>query len=180
MPDPGAAPAAPPPLVLRADDIEPFTHPGDAVYHSQHVLGAQTTGLHDLLLNRGTVDPHTALGGGNHPDNVEIYYIVSGRAVVDLGGDPKTGEGHETFVVEPDVVVFIPAGTFHRLRNDEDEPLVILTFWPQPAAHGANGIHDLRLETWGTGFRLRDGRELLAGAGVSRVVAPTEGWDPKV
>ena len=51
---------------------------------------------------------------------------------------------------------------------------------PQSAGHGANGIHDLRLETWGTGFRLRDGRALLAGEAVSRVVAPTEGWDPKV
>ena len=145
-----------PALVLRADDIEPFTHPHDGSYHSQHVLGSETTGLHDLLLNRGTVDPHAGLSGGNHPDNDEIYYIVRGNAVVDLGGDPTSGVGHETFRVEPDVVVFIPAGTFHRLRNDSDEPLVLMTFWPQPATAGANGIHDRRLAEWGTGFRLRD------------------------
>jgi mannose-6-phosphate isomerase-like protein (cupin superfamily) len=169
-----------PALVLRADDIEPFTHPADPVYHSQHVLGRDTTGLHDLLLNRGTLDAHAGLSGGAHPDNDEIYYIVEGSAVVDLGGDPRTGVGHETFRVEPDMVVFIPAGTFHRLRNEADDPLVILTFWPQPASTGANGIHDLRLIEWGSGFRLRDGCRLDRDGMVSRVVAPAAGWDPKV
>ena len=72
-------------LVIRTDDIEPFTHPGDPAYHSQHVLGEETTGRHDLLLNQGTVDPHQGLGGGNHPDNDEIYYVVSGR----VAGGPR-------------------------------------------------------------------------------------------
>jgi len=166
-----------PPLVVRADDIEPFSHPPDGAYHSQHVLGRETTGVHDLLLNRGTVDPHAGLGGGDHPENDEIYYIVRGSGLVDLGGDPTTGLGHETFRVEPDVVVFIPAGTFHRLRNDSDEPLVLMTFWPQPAAPGANGIHDQRLADWGTGFRMREGCEMRRDGKVSRVIGGDR-WDP--
>ena len=88
-------------LVIRTDDIEPFTHPEDPAYHSQHVLGQETTGRHDLLLNQGTVDPHKGLGGGNHPDNDEIYYIVSGETLVDLGGDPVSGDGHETYRLVP-------------------------------------------------------------------------------
>ena len=167
-------------LVIRTDDIEPFTHPGDPAYHSQHVLGKETTGRHDLLLNQGTVDPHQGLGGGNHPDNDEIYYIVSGQTLVDLGGDPNDGTGCETYRLVPGMVAFIPAGTFHRLHNDGDEPLVLLTIWPQPSVTGANGIHDERLETWGTGFRLRDGRELIATGGAARVVAPSDGWDPRI
>lgn len=167
-------------LVIRSDDIEPFTHPGEVVYHSQHILGQETTGRHDLLLNQGTVDPHSGLGGGNHPDNDEIYYVVSGTSFVDLGGDPASGEGHQSYRLVPGMVVFIPAGVFHRLRNDGDAPLVILTIWPQPAVTGANGIHDERLETWGTGFRLRDGLQLIAGDGAARVVAPDEAWDPLV
>src|SRR3954462_7938686 len=147
------------PLVLRADDIEPFIHPGDAGYTSKHVLGREAMGGgHDLLLNRGTVAPNYALGGGNHPDNDEIYYGVSGQCMVDLGGDPNTGEGSEAFRLEEGMVAFIPKGTFHRLRNESDRPFVLLTVWPQPAERGANGIHDLRLDTWGTGFRLREGR----------------------
>lgn len=167
-------------LVIQTDDIEPFTHPGDPAYHSQHVLGEETTGRHDLLLNQGTVDPHQGLGGGNHPDNDEIYYVVSGRSLVDLGGDPDEGTGCQTYRLVPGSVVFIPNGVFHRLRNDGDEPLVILTIWPQPAKAGANGIHDERLETWGTGFRLREGRELVVSGGAARVIAPGEGWDPRL
>ena len=167
-------------MVIRTDDIEPFTHPGDPAYHSQHVLGAETTGRHDLLLNQGTVDARGELGGGNHPDNDEIYFVVRGQTLVDLGGDPVSGEGSSTYRLVPGSVVFIPAGVFHRLRNDTDETLVILTIWPQPAKAGANGIHDERLEPWGTGFRLREGLELVNSDGSARVIAPGEGWDPKV
>ena len=163
-------------FVLRANDIEPFSHPADPGYASQHVLGRETVGTHDTLLNRGTVEPNYSLGGGNHPANDEIYYALSGRCLLDLGGDPDTGVGGETFRIEDGMVVFIPAGTFHRLRNDTDERFTLLTIWPQPAAHGANGIHDLRLETWGSGFRLRDGLSVETGT-ASRVV-DAAGWDP--
>ncbi|MDQ3870998.1 MAG: cupin domain-containing protein [Chloroflexota bacterium] len=173
-------PDAPRYFVIRADDIEPFTHPLDPAYHSQHVLGHETTGRHDLLLNRGTVDPHQSLRGGNHPNNDEIYYAVAGEALVDLGGDPDDGTRSSTYRLVPGTTVFIPAGVFHRLRNEGDEPFVLLTLWPQPAAAGANPIHDERLERWGTGFRLRNGRELVAGDGAARVVVPEEGWDPLV
>ncbi len=167
-------------LVVRTDDIEPFTHPGETAYHSRHILGKETTGRHDLLLNQGTVDPHEGLGGGSHPDNDEIYYVVSGSSFVDLGGDPQTGEGHQTYRLVPGMVVFIPEGVYHRLRNDGDEPLVILTIWPQPSVEGANGIHDMRLATWGSGFRLQHGRELVSEGGSAWVTAPGEGWDPRV
>lgn len=167
-------------MVIRTDDIEPFTHPGDPAYHSQHVLGQVTTGRHDLLLNQGTVDAHGELGGGNHPDNDEIYYVVRGETLVDLGGDPVSGEGSKTYRLVPGTVVFIPAGVFHRLRNDSDEDLVILTIWPQPAKAGANGIHDERLETWGTGFRLREGCQLVTHGNAARVVSPSQDWDPLI
>jgi mannose-6-phosphate isomerase-like protein (cupin superfamily) len=167
-------------LVIRADDVLPFTHPADPAYHSQHVLGSETTGRHDLLLNQGTVDAHEGLSGGHHPDNDEIYYIVRGRTLVDLGGDPMTGEGHRTYRLEPGTVVFIPAGCYHRLRNDSDDELVLLAIWPEASVAGANGIHDERLETWGTGFRLKDGRELVTDGTSARVVASDQGWDPLV
>jgi mannose-6-phosphate isomerase-like protein (cupin superfamily) len=163
-------------LVIHSDDIEPFIHPDDPGYQSQHVLGRESAGVHDTFLNRGTVAPRYSLGGGNHPDNVEVYVGLSGRCLVDLGGDPTSGEGGETFRIREGSIVNIPAGTFHRLRNDTDEPFVLLTIWPQPAAKGANGIHDARLEQWGTGFRLRDGRSVETGS-ANRVVNPDDG-DP--
>jgi mannose-6-phosphate isomerase-like protein (cupin superfamily) len=172
--------ASNPYVVLNADDIEPFTHPADPKYHSQHVLGTETGADHDLLLNRGTVDPQSGLGGGNHPVNDEVYYGVSGSCLVDLGGDPDTGVGGKTYRLREGSVVMIPAGTFHRLRNDTDEPFVLLTVWPQTAPHGANGIHDLRKEEWGTGFRLRDGVRMVDDGGSRRAVAAGSAGDPLV
>jgi mannose-6-phosphate isomerase-like protein (cupin superfamily) len=166
-------------LVLRADDIEPYAHPGEPAYLSQHILGRESAGVHDLLLNQGRVRAHMGLGGGNHPDNDEIYYAVSGQSWVDLGGDPVSGEGSTTYRLEPGMVTMIPAGTFHRLRNDWDEDFVLLTIWPQPSVEGANGIHDERLKEWGTGFRLRAGRELVETGDQSRVVEAGAGWDPR-
>ena len=168
----------PPYLVLRADDVEPFTHPDEPGYHSQHILGYEMTGGHDLLLNRGTVDAHHGLGGTNHPDNDEIYFALSGWAYVDLGGHPDTGEGALTYRIETGMVTFIPAGVFHRLRNVSDEPFTLLTIWPHPAKRGANGIHDMRLDTWGTGFRLREGCRLVTRDGAARVIEPSSEWDP--
>jgi len=75
-------------------------------------------------------------------------------------------------------VVFIPARTFHRLRNQLAEPFVVLTIWPQPAAYGANGIHDARLESWGSGLRLRAGCTIMPVDGGGRVVGPD--FDPLV
>lgn len=167
-----------PHLILRADDVLPFVHPEEPGYQSQHVLGSEMTGTHDLLLNRGTVLAGKDLTGGSHPDNDEVYYILEGRAVVDLGGDPNSGEGCLTYRVEPGMVVFIPAGTFHRLRNAFDKDLAILTIWPQPSTFGANGIHDQRMKEWGTAFRLREGRELRMEGAACRVVEPGTGWDP--
>jgi mannose-6-phosphate isomerase-like protein (cupin superfamily) len=167
-------------LVIRADDIEPYTHPHELGYHSQHILGRESVGRHDLLVNQGVVDPHYALGGTNHPDNDEIYYAVSGSSLVDLGGHPDTGEGSRTFRLDQGGLVFVPAGVFHRLHNVSDEPFVLLTIWPQPAARGANGIHDARLDEWGTGYKLRDGCRLVTEGDGRRVVDASTGADPLV
>ncbi|MDQ6669327.1 MAG: cupin domain-containing protein [Chloroflexota bacterium] len=164
-------------LVLRADDVEPFPA-GDGIgYLSQHVLGEEVTGLHDMLLNRGTLAPQQALHGEAHPDNDEVYYIVSGQAWLDLGGDARTGAGSTSYRVAPGVVAFIPAGTFHRLRNDGDVDLVLLTIWPQPVAPNGNGLHARRVRTWGSAFKLREGRTLVAATDGDYVAEPG-GWSP--
>jgi mannose-6-phosphate isomerase-like protein (cupin superfamily) len=129
-----------------------------------------------MLLNRGTLKAGQSLDGGSHPENDEVYYIVSGTAVLDLGGDPTTGEGSRPYRVEPGMVFFIPAGTYHRLRDAGAEDVVILTIWPKPPTPGANHLHEVRSKTWGTGFRLREGRT-LEDDGATRYVRD-DSWTP--
>ncbi|MFN8620097.1 MAG: hypothetical protein U0869_05030 [Chloroflexota bacterium] len=166
-------------LVLRDNDIEAFTHPQETVYHSQHILGHETTGGHDLLLNRGTVDPRSALGGGNHPDNDEVYYALSGWSLVDLGGHP----GHRRGLRDRTASTRAPRCSCPRARSTAcatSPTSRSRCSSAQPAARGANGIHDMRLDLWGTGFKLREGCELVKDDESMRVIEPGAGWDPKV
>jgi oxalate decarboxylase/phosphoglucose isomerase-like protein (cupin superfamily) len=74
-----------------------------------------------------------------------------------LGGDAQ-GQGAEEYEVRPGTAVFIPGGTFHRVKNDTDEDFVMLTIWPKTPAPGANSAFDGRKKVWGTTFRLVTGK----------------------
>ena len=167
-------------FILEADDVEPFIHPAEPSYESQHILGRETTDLHDTFLNRGRLAAGRSLGGGNHPDNTEIYVGRSGWSWLDLGGDPVTGVGSTTYRVGPESIVYIPSGTFHRLRNEGHEDYVFFTIWPEPSVEGANGVHDERRRTWGTGFRLRAGLDLESTEDSAYVVDRAAGRTPRV
>jgi mannose-6-phosphate isomerase-like protein (cupin superfamily) len=55
----------------------------------------------------------------------EVYYVIAGRATLDVGGEPTA--------VVPGSVVFVAAGVEHRFR-DIAEDLEVLVFW-SPARH---------------------------------------------
>lgn len=170
--------AARPHLVLRADDVLPFQVPEAPFYLSQEILSSANTGLHDSFLNRATLRPHNALGGSAHPEHDEVYYVLSGHGSLRLGGDPVSGKGAANYQVQAGTVVYIPANTFHGIANDSDHDLIFLTIWPQSTGPGANGIHDARVEAWGTAFRLQDGRELRETDQGQYVTDAPRGWNP--
>ena len=58
-------------------------------------------------------------------DEEELYYVVSGRAKIEMGG--------ETFYVKPGMVVYIPAKCWHQSTSLDDEELCYFwSFGPQP------------------------------------------------
>jgi mannose-6-phosphate isomerase-like protein (cupin superfamily) len=172
--------AARPHLVLRADDILSFQLPTAQHYLSQEILSSDNSGLHDSFLNRGTVRPHSALGGGTHPRHDEIYYVLSGHGSIRLGGNPDSGEGAQTYLVQEGSVVYIPANTFHALVNDSEHDLIFLTIWPQVTGPGDNGMHDERIKAWGAAFRLKDGCEVHETFEGVYVSDASRGWNPLV
>ncbi len=145
------------PLVTRADEIEPFSLPGDeGTYLSQCIVDRDGAGSERLQVNRCTLKAGKRLAGGSHPAPYdECYYILRGRAQLALGGDPQTGAGATRYELGPESVAFIPGGTFHALANPYDEDLIFLTLWPTLPEPGANPIYDARLRAWGTSFRRR-------------------------
>ena len=134
--------------VVKVDRVMPFSPPGaEDTYVSRMLIDASNAGSERLQINHGVVKAGRRLPGAVHPPPYdEIYYVLSGHAVLNMDG--------VDYDLEKDMVVFIPAGTFHALTNKSGtEDFVILTVWPGTPEPGANEVYDLRKESWGTSYR---------------------------
>jgi mannose-6-phosphate isomerase-like protein (cupin superfamily) len=59
-----------------------------------------------------------------HPDSEQVYVIVRGRGLMQVGDEAEElGEGS---------LVFIPPGTGHAIKNASDEPLVFVSATSPP------------------------------------------------
>ncbi|MCL2852675.1 MAG: cupin domain-containing protein [Defluviitaleaceae bacterium] len=78
------------------------------------------------LFARVTLEPGCSIGYHQHDKEEEIYYILSGQAVVNDNGETRT--------VYPGDAVYTGNGAFHSIENQSDAPLeflgVILTYQP--------------------------------------------------
>jgi len=62
-----------------------------------------------------------------HPDNEQIYVIVSGEGLMTCG-DEQRAVGART-------LIFVPPGTRHAIRNTGSEPLVFISATAPPFAN---------------------------------------------
>ncbi|MCB0115113.1 MAG: cupin domain-containing protein [Caldilineaceae bacterium] len=75
---------------------------------------SMSMGLYELTAD--SVDPQ-------HPHNEdEVYYLVSGRAQIHVGGEDRP--------VGPGSVVFVAAGVEHRFHSIEEDLSVLVVFAP--------------------------------------------------
>ena len=89
-----------------------------------------------LLLGRGQFDSQNlaitwvecAAGSmqavHGHPDNEQVYVIVRGRGVMQVGDEMQE--------VTEGTLVFIPPGAAHAIKNTSDEPLVFVSATSSP------------------------------------------------
>ena len=135
-------------LVFHTKDVAGFTEAPD-VYVSRMLIDETNSGSERVQINHFTLKPGKISGPGAHPEPYnEVYYILSGKALLRLGDPP------DVYEVRAGHLAFMPAGTDHGLENNGDEDLEILTIWPGPIAEGANGLYDARLRAWGKTFKL--------------------------
>ncbi|MDO4586758.1 MAG: cupin domain-containing protein [Planctomycetia bacterium] len=132
------------PLVVSVDRVKPLLFGKE--YESRMILDHVITGRDGVIqMNHGTVKAGCALGGATHEED-EIYYILAGHGKLKLG--------EEIIDVDPNQVIFIPAGCFHALDNSgSDEDLTILTFWKD---YRFNDAYEERIKQWGKSFKTID------------------------
>ena len=137
-------------LVFRAKDVAGFSPRGaEDSYVSRMLIDKESVGSTALVMNHFTLRPGKRSEPGSHPDPYdEVYYVLRGRALLQLGDPP------EVFELEPDTVAFIPSGTSHSLENIGTEDLELITLMPGQLREGVNTVYDERRRTWGTSFRL--------------------------
>lgn len=140
--------------VVKVSEIMGFAPSGSGgSYISRLLIESEGVGSSRLMLVHATLKPGKAPGdAASHPSPYdEAYYILRGQGLMEFG------DGKESYVVEPDTAIFIPADTLHKITNTGTEDLEFLTIWPiTPAEEGVNGVFDERKRLWGTSFRKVD------------------------
>ena len=138
--------------VFNVKQVLGFSPPGaEDAYVSRLLVDRESVGSDYLVANHFTLKAGQSTDAGSHPDPYdELYYVLSGCALLRLGDPP------EVFEIEPGTVAFIAAGTMHALDNVGTQDLEILTVMPHQLVKGSNPLYDARLDAWGTSFKLQD------------------------
>lgn len=91
---------------------------------SHLLLRAGQFGAENLAITWVEGEPGSMQAVHGHPDNEQIYVIVRGRGVMQVGDEmEEVGEG---------TLVFIPPGSGHAIKNTGSEPLVFVSATSPP------------------------------------------------
>jgi mannose-6-phosphate isomerase-like protein (cupin superfamily) len=91
---------------------------------SHLLLGPAQFGSKNLAITWVDCAPGSMQAVHGHPDNEQVYVIVRGRGVMQVGGEMQE--------VSEGTLVFIPPGAAHALKNTSDEPLVFVSATSPP------------------------------------------------
>ena len=88
------------------------------------MLGREQFGSKNLAVTWVDCAPGSMQAVHGHPDTEQVYVIVRGRGVMQIGGEmQEVGEGE---------LVYIPPGAAHAIKNTSDEPLVFVSATSPP------------------------------------------------
>jgi mannose-6-phosphate isomerase-like protein (cupin superfamily) len=85
----------------------------------RHLVTPENMGSKYLWLGTSSVDPGFTSNAHAHEDQEEVFYCVSGRGRIQVDD--------EDALLEPGVVVYVPPKAIHRLINDGDEILKVVS-----------------------------------------------------
>jgi mannose-6-phosphate isomerase-like protein (cupin superfamily) len=112
------------------DDIDVLTG------HNRNFRRVVYTGRHIQLVLM-SLEPGSEIGEEVHPDTDQFFRVEEGRGEVMIDG--------RVTAVQRDMVIVVPAGARHNLRNTGNLPLKLYTLYAPP--HHADGtVHRTRAE----------------------------------
>jgi len=91
---------------------------------SHLLLRAGQFGAENLAITWVEGEPGSMQAVHGHPDNEQIYVIVRGRGVMQVGDEMEE--------VREGTLVFIPPGSGHAIKNTGSEPLVFVSATSPP------------------------------------------------
>ena len=143
-------------VVYNVDQVKPFSPPdAKGQYSSKLLIDKIGLGSEYIILNEFTLNPGCQTYKGDHSEGYdEVYFVISGEGVLHLENS-ETGI-YDSFPVRLGSYAFIEGGRGHYIVNTSDVDLILLTFMPKNPPLGVNKLYDMRLEEWGTSFKLID------------------------
>lgn len=97
------------------------------------------TGSH-LQMTLMAIEPGDSIGLEVHSDHDQFLRIEQGEGRVEIG---PSAEQLESWEVEEDFAIFVPAGSWHNVTNTGDETLKLYSIYAPPEhAHGT--IHQTK------------------------------------
>lgn len=97
-----------------------------------------------LQLTVMSIPPGEDIGEEMHSDIDQFLRVESGSGIIKMGNEEGSYDFEER--VKDDYAIFIPAGKWHNLINDSDEPLKVYSIYG-PAEHPHSTIHSDREES---------------------------------
>lgn len=86
------------------------------------IFNPDNVGTKNFRFSIGYFDPKEGLQVHIHPESEEVYYVISGKGVVYLGQERRQ------IPIEPEMSLYIDAGTPHGVTNTGKEKLLIAFF----------------------------------------------------
>ena len=101
-------------------EVKDVEHPHGGAGHVliENLIGEKELGEGSRLFAKVVLPPKCEVGHHEHHDEIEAYYILSGRGMYEDNG--------KAMDVEPGDVLYCDDGSGHGIKNTGDEDLVFL------------------------------------------------------
>jgi quercetin dioxygenase-like cupin family protein len=109
---------------IREHEVSGVRIPAPHARTLKHLIAPWTVGSTRMWVGMTKIDPRSRSNRHKHPDQEEIFYVVSGHGQITVGIENDS--------IGPGSLILVPPGVEHVLFNDSDETLKVLSVVSPP------------------------------------------------